>query len=188
MRKSKKKILTIAIIVAVVVIAIPVGLYVAGNYYFNDAHIYEETWDFNLPRNIKEEYSAKTPQDFRGEGLRYTVFHYEADGSDFIKTFESEKNEQIETEISAILADLSVSEENAPAFSENYLWKHIEKYDDHLYIVYVAADAKLYLVQCSVLMGHRTVLGKVAVNRWRLFLLADKKIYAVVSLSKMKRF
>ena len=147
MRKSKKKILTIAIIVAVVVIAIPVGLYVAGNYYFNDAHIYEETWDFNLPRNIKEEYSAKTPQDFRGEGLRYTVFRYEGDGSDFIKDFESEKNEQIETEISAILADLSVSEENAPAFSENYLWKHIEKYDDHLYIVYVAADAKLYLVQ-----------------------------------------
>lgn len=148
MKKSTKTIIIIAVVVAVIAIAIPTGMYVAGNYYFTDARIYEETWNINLPRTVKEEYSKKTEQSFHGDGFSYTVFKYDDTSSDFTNNFKKEKNEEMENEVSSILSTLSVERANSPDFSHSYLWIQQEKEDgSNLYMIYDTSAKKLYVVQ-----------------------------------------
>ena len=150
MKKSTKKVLTILAVVAVIAVAIPVGMYIAGNYYFTDARIYEENWGVNLPSNIKEEYSKKTETSFHGDGLRYTIFKYEDSSSEFISSLSSDKDMDIENEFSAILASLSVEKNNYPDFTHDYLSQCKDSYGNELYIIYDAIENKLYLVQKTV--------------------------------------
>lgn len=151
MKKSKKLALTVVIIVIAAAVIIPLGMYLGGNYYFSDARIYEETWNINLPQNVKEEYSEKSSASFHGDGVRYTIFKYEDNNSGFTNDFKAEKAPEIENEVNSILAALSVAEENRPNFSNEYLWNYRESQGgDQLYIIYDTAEAKLYFVQSTM--------------------------------------
>lgn len=144
MKKSTK----IIFIIAVVIVAIPVGMYIAGNYYFTNARIYEETWNINLPRNVQEEYSKKTDTSFHGDGISYTVFQYDDSASHFTNSLTKEKNTDMEKDVSTILLALSVEKKNSPDFSHSYLWSHQGKEDgSKLYIIYDLDTEKLYVVQ-----------------------------------------
>lgn len=146
MKKSTKAIIIIAVVVAV--IAVPIGMYAAGNYYFTDARIYEENWNFNLPRTVKEEYSKKTEQSFHGDGFSYTVFKYDDASSNFTDGFNTGKNEEMENEVSSVLSALSVEKTNSPDFSHSYLWRQQKKADgSNFYMIYDTGVKKLYAVQ-----------------------------------------
>ncbi len=146
--KKSTKIILIILIIAVIAVAIPTGMYVAGNYYFTDARIYEEYWNINLPRTVKEAFSKKSETGFNGDGLSYTVFKYADSSADFTKNFKKEKNTDMENEVLSILSALSVEKVNSPDFSHRYSWLQQDKEGgDKLYMIYDLDTKKLYVVQ-----------------------------------------
>ena len=148
MKKVKhRKAIMISLIILVIVIAIPLGLYVGGNYYFSDARIFEGNWNIVFPTNIKETYSKNKPTDFQGHGSRYAVFQMKSSNAAFLSDSSNEKNSEMEKTVSKILNDIGVNQNEYPVFSNSYRWKIISKYTYKLYVVYDNKSSLLYLIQ-----------------------------------------
>ncbi|HAS38222.1 MAG TPA: hypothetical protein DCS04_06430, partial [Ruminococcaceae bacterium] len=54
--KKKKYIIALVLVLA---IAIPIGLYVAGNLYYSAKRIYEQNWNIELPDKMKVKFDIK---------------------------------------------------------------------------------------------------------------------------------
>ena len=54
--KKKKCIIALILVLAV---AIPIGLYVAGNLYYSAKRIYEQNWNIELPDKMKVKFDIK---------------------------------------------------------------------------------------------------------------------------------
>jgi hypothetical protein len=147
MVSTKKKILKRLFMTLVIIIAIPAGLYIAGNYYYTSARIYEMYWNINLPYDIKEKYNAETPQDFQGDGSRYTVFQIKDADAPFLAGASDQRDVAIEDEVLSILNTVNAEKNWYPDFSRAYLWKKISQYDNKLYIIYDSKTSLAYFIQ-----------------------------------------
>jgi hypothetical protein len=152
--KKKTKII---IGIAAIIVAIPVGLYIAGCYYYTDARTYEANWNINLPRTVKEEYSNWSEPDFHGDGYAYTVFSYDDTDVNFTGQFEKGENTGMEKQVCDILQDLNVDEDEYPDFSHAYSWyekKYLWDSDngggDHFWMVYDDTTHRLFAIQSTM--------------------------------------
>lgn len=148
MKKEKKAIIICCVVIAVLV-AISAGLYIAGNVYYSSERIYEQTWNIELPDGMKKEFEEKTDNSFHGDGIRYTKYSVkEAENS--LSDFKSEKDATIESAISEYLSTINIASEHQPNWGHNYTWKHIEKYENHLYMIYDQQTNELFVLQIKI--------------------------------------
>lgn len=148
MVSKKRKMLKRLFVTLTVIIAIPVGLFIAGKCFLTSARIYDINWNIVLPYDTKEKYNAETPQDFPGDGMRYTVFQIkEANAPFFLSDASNQKDVTIENEVLSILNIVNVEKKWYPDFSHEYSWKKISKSDDKLYIIYDPKTSLVYFVQ-----------------------------------------
>lgn len=82
---NKKCIIALVLVLA---IAIPIGLYVAGNLYYSAKRIYEQNWDIELPDKMKVKLDIKDGNSSHNDGVRYTVFEVK-ERSEFFDDFSS---------------------------------------------------------------------------------------------------
>lgn len=143
MTKKKKCIIALVLILA---IAIPIGLYVAGNLYYSAKRIYELNWDIELPDKMKEKLDIKDGDSFHNDGVRYTLFEVK-ERSDFFNDFSSTKSPAFEEHFRENLAVLKLSEEDYPNWNNNYIWKQMEMYENSLYIVLDTDTDTLFITQ-----------------------------------------
>ncbi len=144
---AKEKVVKRLFITLIIIIAIPIGLYIAGNCYYTPARIYEMYWNINLPNDIKEKYNAETPPDFHGDGSRYTVFQLNELNPPFLIGTSIQKNVKTENEILSILNILGAEKNWYPDFSHGYKWKKLTQHDDYLYIIYDPKSSLVYFIQ-----------------------------------------
>lgn len=146
MSKRKKWVLGIA----AAVILLPLLIVAAQKYYYTDARIYEETWKMNLPRTVDTVYS-KNNQGALGDGYRYTIFSYDDSSFQFTHDFKSEKNPELENQITAVLKALTVEQAQYPDFSQDYVWEYrSQNAGDKLFMLYFQTAATLYVVQITM--------------------------------------
>lgn len=143
MVKKKHIVITIILILA---IAIPVGLYIAGNAYYSAERIYEQTWNIELPEGMKEKLDIKDGNSSHNDGIRYTVYELKK-YSDFFDDFSSEKNLEFETAFKANLSALSLSAGEQPNWDNNYVWKQINLYENHLYMIFDSKTNTFFITQ-----------------------------------------
>lgn len=146
---KRKKAIIICCVVIAVLVAISAGLYIAGNIYYSSKRIYELNWNIELPDGIKQEFEEKTDISFRGDGIRYTIYSAEED-ENFFDDFQSEKDSTIESAFSESLSSLNITSEHRPNWEHNYMWKHIENYEDNLYMIYDQQTDELFILQVTI--------------------------------------
>ncbi len=143
MAKKKQIIITIILILA---IAIPVGLYIAGNVYYSAERIYEQTWKIELPEKMKEKLDIKDGNSSHNDGIRYTVYEIK-EHSDFFDGFSSEKSPEFETAFKANLSALKLSAGEQPNWDNDYVWKQMNLYENHLYMIFDSETNTFFITQ-----------------------------------------
>lgn len=144
MGKKKTAVIVTPIIVVIMIL---LGVYATGNLYLSDAKIYKDLWDVDIPGKATQLYNAKSPQDFHGDGYRYTVYQLSGEESELLQGCVSDRNEAAEETVDSILNELDVEKKNRPDFQQDYSWKHMENYGNQLTIIYIGAESKLYVIQ-----------------------------------------
>lgn len=143
---TRKKAIIVTLIIISALVAIPLGLYAAGNAYFTNARIMEENWDITLPADIKERYAKNGPSDFQGHGSRYAVFQTKNSDPKILNGSSQSKNSDMENAMTDILKEIDADQNQYPDFSGTYRWKILSKYTYRLYIVFDENKSLLYLV------------------------------------------
>lgn len=150
---KKKKALIICCVVIAALAVISAGLYIAGNLYYSSSRIYEQTWDIDLPNNMQEKYEAKSDSNFLGDGVRYTIYHLSSN-DDFLKDFQTNKDTSFESSFADGLNNfdetLNVPANQQPNWEHKYIWKQVEKYENHLYMVYDQQTEELFILQVLI--------------------------------------
>lgn len=131
------------------VVTISAGLYIAGNVYYSSKRIYEQTWNIELPDGMKQEFEEKTDNSFHGDGIRYTTYSVKEAENSF-NDFKSEKDSTVESAISEYLNIIKIASEQQPNWEHNYTWIHIEKYENHLYMIYDQQTNELFVLQVTI--------------------------------------
>ncbi|MDP4153808.1 MAG: hypothetical protein Q8865_10310 [Bacillota bacterium] len=147
MMNKKKKIITGTLIAVVVIIAIPLGLYIAGNTFYSDTRIYEQYWKINVPRAAKEKYNINTPTSFHGDGYRFTSFELKSADSPLLSGASNDKSSSMQNEVTSILDSLNAEKKQYPNFNHTYLWKSMSQHENKLYIIYDKDLSMLYFAQ-----------------------------------------
>lgn len=132
--------------ILVLVIAIPVGLYIAGNIYYSPERNYEENWNIELPDNMKERFDTKDVESFHNDGIRYTIYDLK-EQSEFFDDFKTEKSISFENDFRENLSVLNLSNAEQPNWNNDYLWKEINQYSNHLYMVLDTTTNTLFITQ-----------------------------------------
>jgi len=143
MAKRKKCIIAIILVLA---IAIPIGLYVAGNIYYSAERIYEQTWNIELPDKMKEKLDTKDGDSFHNDGVRYTVYEIK-ERSEFFDNFIVEKNPAFEEDFQEALSSLKLADEDCPNWDNKYVWKQMNLYENLLYMVFDIDTNTLFITQ-----------------------------------------
>ena len=141
--KKKKCIIALVLVLAV---AIPIGLYVAGNLYYSAKRIYEQNWNIELPDKMKVKFDIKDGNSSHNDGVRYTVFEVK-ERSEFFNDFSSKKSPAFEEHFQENISGLKLSDENLPNWNDNYIWKQMELYENSLYIVFDTDTDTLFITQ-----------------------------------------
>jgi hypothetical protein len=111
-----------------------------------------KTWEIELPENETLEYELTSKDLYRGEGLRYHVFRYEEEPTEFISTF-TNKNQYILDNMTEFFDGLlkeakadSIPQEYEIDWSDEIVWKYILRSDqiDRLYLIYSADENRLF--------------------------------------------
>jgi len=130
-RKKLNRVIVVSLIVIIVLVTFTIGFYKYMCNYMNTAKTFELNWGIILPNDFNEEYYIDTGASFHGDGQRYSVFK----GNNFLTSLKTEKNEELENEISNLYVSLDVPKENQIDFSHTYGWtKVLQKDDDRNYI------------------------------------------------------
>jgi hypothetical protein len=111
-----------------------------------------DTWEIELPENETLEYELTSKDLYRGEGLRYHVFRYEEEPTEFISTF-IDQNQYIQDNMTEFIDDLlkqaeadSIPQEYEIDWSDKIVWKNILRSNrqDRLYLIYSADEKRLF--------------------------------------------
>lgn len=130
-RKKLNRVIVVSLIIIILLIIFTIGLYKYMCNYMSTAKTFELNWGIILPNDFNEEYYIDTGDSFHGDGQRYSVFK----GNNFLTSLKTEKNEELENEISNLYVSLNVPKENQIDFSHQYSWtKILQKNDDRNYI------------------------------------------------------
>jgi len=129
------------------IIAIPVGLYIAGNLLFSVNKSFEINWGISVPDGFKKVYHAKTPS-FHGDGSRFSVFESDGDSDPRLSNFEQGRDIQAEVFVNTIMDDLEVPKDKRPA-SSDYYWKSYSNEEDgsSMIIIYTPEDKRMYFAE-----------------------------------------
>lgn len=136
-----------ALFVILAAIAVVLGLYVAGNWYFSDKKDLKSNWNIVLPKNMQEEYSTHGEIDFQGHGTRYTVFKIQNFDASLLKGMSSTKDSVTEESVNALLRSIDADKNKYPCFTNAYQWKILSRYTYKLYIILDKKSSLLYFVQ-----------------------------------------
>lgn len=146
---KKKKAIIICCVVIMALVAISAGLYFGGNVYYTSERIYEQTWNIELPDGMKKEFEVKADNSFHGDGIRYTIYSVN-ETEKFFSDFKDEKDSKIESAVSEYLGTINITSEHQPDWEHHYTWKHIEEYENHLYMIYDLETYELFVLQVKI--------------------------------------
>jgi len=129
------------------IIAILVGPYIAGNLLFSVNKSFEINWGISVPDGFQKVYHVKTA-GFHGDGGRFSVFEAKGESDPKLSNFEWGRNTSVELFVNTIMADLEVPKDKRPA-SDDYYWKSYSKEEDgsSMIIIYSPEDKRMYFVE-----------------------------------------
>lgn len=133
----------ISVFVALLLLAVLfVFIYIKGLY---PIRFYETNWNIDIPDSAIEEYSAETVTALNGECTKFSVLTVDGENA-FFDDFKSERNNQFENKVKAILEQIDCDKNYYPDFSKDYLWNLKTVIDDSLYMMYDNESEKLFII------------------------------------------
>ncbi len=138
-RKKLNRVIVLSSIIIILLVTFTIGFYKYICNYMSIAKTFELNWGIILPNDFNEEYYIDTGASFHGDGQRYSVFKW----NNFLTSLETEKNEELENEISNLYISLNVPKENQIDFSHQYSWTKIFQKDDDRNYIYCIFDKEI---------------------------------------------
>lgn len=138
-RKKLNRVIVVSLIIIILLVTFTIGLYKYMCNYMSTAKTFELNWGIILPNDFNEEYYIDTGASFHGDGQRYSVFK----GNNFLTSLKTERNEELENEISNLYVSLNVPKENQMDFSHQYSWTKIFQKDDDRNYIYCIFDKEI---------------------------------------------
>lgn len=143
--KLKKTICLLSIFIFLLI-----GMLFYGYHYlssqFTVAKTYEYNWNLQLPTDFKELYHTSSGPSFHGDGERYTIFS----GNSFFLSFQTEKNKNLEQELTNLYQTLQIPTSNQMDFSHSYSWKKMTQPQDdrnYMYCIYDFETQQYYFFE-----------------------------------------
>jgi len=139
-RKKLNRVIVVSVIIIIFLVICTIGLYKYICNFMTTSKMFELNWGIILPNDFKEEYYIDTGVSFHGDGQRYSIFK----GNHFMTSLETERNEELENEISNLYVSLNIPKENQIDFSHPYSWTKIFQKEDHRNYIYCIFDAEIH--------------------------------------------
>lgn len=126
-----------------------------GNFFQTNKEIYEATWGIKFPAQLTQIYSKKTPADFQGKNVIYTIYDEKKvkeakfDGEDKLDSSQEER-------INFFLEQLSLSPENKPDFKDKLSYLILSYFvkerngDRYLFVISDHKLGRLYVLQGEI--------------------------------------
>ena len=148
---NRKKIIVVIIIFVIIVFSL-LGI-IIYNYLTNYSNVLKINWNIELPKEIKEIYSASSSTSFHGDGIRYHVFSYK--NEEKIKELFNWTSEEKETifyssyreTVNNWLNEIKVLKENYPNYSNCKYWYNKQDDNSEIIILLDNKENRLYIVE-----------------------------------------
>lgn len=143
-------IIVIVVILAVLfVLAVPFLILVP----MTELQCIKLNWNITLPKSSVLEYELQSTNMWMGEGIRYNVYSYQSEPTEFLLDFTILEDETVREYIEGYLYDvesdnqLSVPNEYLIDWEEKLVYKHVNKNYDDMYMIYSSAKKYIYVCQ-----------------------------------------